>query len=66
MDRDELISTVYCLVGEHYRVMKNTYPLRRGGFAPALSAAEVLTLELCGAYCNLATDTELFADFHPH
>jgi hypothetical protein len=37
MDRDEFIITVYCLVCEHYQVIKNTYPLRRGGFAPALS-----------------------------
>ena len=45
MDRDEFIITVYCLVCEHYQVIKNTYPLRRGGFAPALSDEEVLTLE---------------------
>lgn len=37
MDRDEFIITVYCSVCEHYQVIKNTYPLRRGGFAPALS-----------------------------
>ena len=29
MDRDEFIITVYCLVCEHYGVIKNIYPLRR-------------------------------------
>jgi hypothetical protein len=66
MDRDEFIITVYCLVCEHYGVIKNTYPLRRGGVAPALSDEEVLTMELCGAYFKLATDKELFAYFRTH
>jgi hypothetical protein len=66
MDRDEFIITVYCLVCEHYQVIKNTYPLRRGGFAPALSDEEVITLELCGEYFKLATDKDLFGYFRPH
>ena len=56
MDRDEFIITVYCLVCEHYQVIKDTYPLRRGGFRPALSDEEVITMELCGEYFKLATD----------
>jgi len=66
MDRDEFIITVYCLVCEHYQVIKNTYPLRRGGFAPALSDEEVITMELCGEYFKLATDKDLFAYFRTH
>src|SRR5215208_2376271 len=66
MDRDEFIITVYCLVCEHYRVIKNTHPLRRGGFAPALSDEEVITLELCGEYFKLATDKDLFTYFRTH
>jgi Transposase DDE domain len=66
MDRDEFIITVYCLVCEHYQVIKNTYPLRRGGFAPALSDEEVLTIELCGEYFKLATDKDLFGYFRAH
>ncbi len=57
---------MYCLVGEHSRVIKNTSPLRRGGFAPALSAEEVLTLEIGGEYVKLATDKDLFRYFRPH
>jgi hypothetical protein len=63
MDRDEFIITVYCLVCEHYQVIKNTCPVRRGGFAPALSDEEVLTMELCGKYWKLHTDKDLFRLF---
>jgi DDE family transposase len=66
MDRDEFIITVYCLVCEHYQVINNTYSLRRGGFAPALSDEEVITLELCGEYFKLPTDKDLFAYFRTH
>jgi hypothetical protein len=66
MDRAEFIITVYCLVCEPYRGIKNTYPVRRGGFAPALSAEEVITMELCGEYFNLSTDKELLAYFRAH
>jgi hypothetical protein len=63
MDRDEFIITVYCLVCEHYRVIKSQYPLRRGGFAPALTDEEVITMEICGEYLKLPTDKDLFAYF---
>ena len=66
MDRDEFIITVYCLVSEHYQVIKNTYSLRRGGFAPALSDEEVITIELCGEYFKLPTDKDLFGYFRTH
>jgi Transposase DDE domain len=66
MDRDEFIITVYCLVCEHYQVIKHTYPLRRGGFAPTLTDEEVITLELCGEYFKLPTDKDLFGYFRTH
>jgi Transposase DDE domain len=66
MDRDEFIITVYCLVCAHYQVIKSTSPLRRGGFAPALSDEEVITMELCGEYFKLATDKDLFGYFHTY
>lgn len=66
MDRDEFIITVYCLVCEHYRAIQATAPLRRGGFAPALSDEEVITMEVCGEYFKLATDKDLFAYFRTH
>jgi DDE family transposase len=66
MDRDEFIITVYCLVCEHYQVIKSLYPLRRGGFDPALTDEEIITLELCGEYFKLSTDRDIFAYFRTH
>ena len=48
MDRDHFIINVYCLVCEQYRAVVADRPLRRRGFAPALSDEEVITLEVCG------------------
>lgn len=66
MDRDTFITTVYCLVVEYYAMVKETYPIRRGGFAPALTDEEVITMEICGAYFKLHTDKDLFEYFHSH
>jgi hypothetical protein len=66
MDRDDFISTVYCLVCEHYQVICDTYPLRRGGFAPALTDQEVITMEICGSSFTCATDKDVFAYFRAH
>jgi hypothetical protein len=66
MDRDDFIITVYCLVCEHYQVIKNTTPLRRGGFAPALTDEEVITMEICGEYFKLGSDKDIFAYFRQH
>lgn len=66
MDRDTFIITVYCLVGEHYQAITAQYPLRCGGFSPALTDEEVITMEICGAYFKLHTDKDLFAYFRDH
>lgn len=60
MDRAEFILTVYCLVCEHYQMIKRRYLLRRGGVAPALSEEEVIPMEVCGEYFKLPpTETSL-------
>jgi hypothetical protein len=46
MNRDDFIITVYCLVCEHYQALKALYRLRHGGFAPALTDEEVITMAL--------------------
>ena len=66
MDRDDFIITVYCLVCEQYQAIQITYPLRRGGFAPALTDAEVITMEICGEYFKLSTDQDIFDFFRSH
>jgi hypothetical protein len=66
MDRDDFIITVYCLVCEQYQVIQDSYPLRRGVFAPALTDEEVITMEICGEYFKQATDQDIFDYFRAH
>ena len=66
MDRDSFIITVYCLVVETSKTVKEEYQIRRGGFPPALTDEEVITMEICGAYFKLHTDKDLFDYFHSH
>ncbi len=66
MDRQDFIIAVYLLVCDHYRAVKARIPVRRGGFAPALTDEEVITIELCGEYFKLATDEDIFDYFHAH
>jgi hypothetical protein len=68
MDRDDFIIHVYCLVCEHYQAICAQLPqrLRRGGFAPALTDEEVLTIELCGEYFKLHTDKDIYQYFSMH
>jgi hypothetical protein len=40
--------------------------VRRGGFAPALSDEEVITIEICGEYFKLATDQDIYDYFRAH
>lgn len=66
MDRDHFIIYVYCLVCEQYRVIVSDRPLRRRGFAPALSDEEVITLEICGEYLGFDKDEAIFDYFVAH
>lgn len=66
MDRDDFIITVYCLVCAGYRVIARRYRLRRGGFAPAFTDEEVITIEICGEYFKCGTDKDIYAYFRAH
>jgi hypothetical protein len=66
MDRDSFIIAVFLIVCEQYGVIKQQCGLRRGGFAPALSDEEVITMEICGEYFKLECDKEMFAYFSFH
>ena len=66
MDRPYFIITVYLLVCEHYQALKARFRFRRGGFPPALTDEEVITIELCGEYFKLTTDEDIFAYFQAH
>jgi hypothetical protein len=66
MDRDQFIITVYCLVCEHYAALTARSRIRHGGFAPALTDEEVITIEICGEYFKCGTDKDIFAYFVAH
>jgi len=66
MDRDTFIITVYCLVVEHYGAVATTYKVRHGGFAPPLTDAEVITMEICGEYFKHSCDKDLYDYFAAH
>jgi len=66
MDQDLFIITVYCLVVEHYPILVKQFGLRHGGFAPALTDEEVLTMEICGEYLKRSNDTDLYKYFAKH
>ncbi len=66
MDRDSFIIAVFLLACEQYGIIKKQYRLRRGGFEPALTDEEVITMEICGEYFKLECDKDIFAYFHTH
>jgi hypothetical protein len=66
MDRDDFIIAVFLVVCDHYQAIKEQYRLRRGGFAPALTDEEVITMEICGEYFKLECDKDIFHYFRKH
>jgi hypothetical protein len=66
MDRDLFIITVYCLVCEHYQAIVRDCPLRHGGFFPASTDEEVITIEICGEYFKCGTGKDIFNYFQAH
>ena len=66
MDRYSFIIAVFLIVCEQYNFIKQSYKIRRGGFSPALSDEEVITIEICGEYFKLECDKDIFAYFHAH
>ena len=66
MDRYDFIISVYCLVCEYYQNITERYRIRRGGFAPALTDEEVITIEICGEYFKMNRDQDIFDYFQAH
>jgi hypothetical protein len=47
-------------------ILRKPYSIRHGGFAPALSDEEVITMEICGEFFKHSTDKDLFNYFKAH
>jgi hypothetical protein len=60
----DLIINIFCYIDDEYK--KLSLPLRKGGFAPALTDSEVLTMEVVGEYLSIETDKGLWSYFKEH
>jgi Transposase DDE domain len=63
---DEFIIAVFCCVDDLLQAVTQGQPIRHGGFAPALSDAEVLTMEIVGEYRGIGTDKGIWQYFQQH
>jgi hypothetical protein len=69
MNRDDFIIATYCLIADELARIEAEQPqkrLRKAGFPPKLSDAEVITLEICGEFFKLHTDADIFSYFATH
>ena len=66
MERDIFIISVYCLVADIMNSIEKSYKFRSRGFAPKLTDAEVITIEICGEFFKLHEDTEIYKYFKRH
>ena len=63
MERDYFIITVYCLIADLYDSLFAHKPFRQRGFDPALSDAELITMEICSEYFGFYRDEDLYEYF---
>jgi hypothetical protein len=63
---DEFIIAVYCFVDDRLRLITQEHPLPVKGFAPSLSASEVITIEIVGEYQGIDTDQGIWRYFQRH
>lgn len=69
MNRDDFIIATYCLIVDELariEAEQTNQRLRRAGFTPKLSDAEVITIEICGEFFKLHSDSDIFAYFTAH
>ncbi|WP_299493640.1 IS982 family transposase [Acaryochloris sp. IP29b_bin.137] len=65
-DIEEFIIAVFLSINTHLAPILTRYPPRCKGFAPRLSDAEVLTLEVVGKFLGYHSDTEIWKYFCRH
>lgn len=66
MELEDRIIWLYLRIEEIYEKLTKNRPLRRHGFPPALSDAEVLTMELVGEMEGRNGDRAIWRYFHEH
>lgn len=63
---DEFIIAVFCCVDDLLQIITREHPLPRKGFAPSLSASEVITMEIVAEFQGIETDQGIWRYFHGH
>lgn len=63
---EEFIIAVFCSVDDGLKALRQGQPVRTRGFAPALSDAEVVTMEIVGEYRGIDSDEGIWSYFRDH
>jgi hypothetical protein len=66
MELEKLIIATYLCIDEKYQAITSTCALRRGGFAPALTDSEVITMEIIGEMQGKNGDRAIWRYFIEH
>lgn len=63
---EEFIIAVYCEVDNELKILTTDQVLRQRGFAPGLSDAEVITMEIVAEYLGIDADKSIWQYFQRH
>lgn len=66
MTNEDYLLELYCLTDDALKQVMPPGGLRQRGFAPRLSDAEVITIELAGEFWGFHTDKGIFQEFQQH
>ena len=66
MPVEDFIIEIYCLISSHVDSLNKEYRIRRRGFKPALSDAEVIAMVIIGEFMGKDTDTAIHRYFLKH
>jgi hypothetical protein len=66
VDLDEFMVTAFCWIDDTLKATLRGQRLRQRGPVPALSDAEVLTMEAVGEYLGINQDLTLYQYFRRH
>ena len=66
MPLEDFIITVFCLVDDYVEKLTKNISLRKRGFPPKLSDAEVITMEVVGEFLGIDTDKGIWSYFKSH
>lgn len=67
MPIEDFIIHIYCYIVEEYQeIIKDIEPFRKRGYAPKLTDAEVITMEVLGEFLGIDTDKGIWEYFRRH